>query len=171
MIDVVDVLDERYESKLKTLQNYQNQGSIFLGRSNTRTSNLVEYNNIYTYYALKLSSKSISPEIITASIFAYLDYKIRDDILLFDFPNEVKKITPESKLLTENEWELFYTNIAQFFASLESNKIRRIKGGKTRKNKRNKKHRKTRRNNKNKKRKTIKNKRNKKHRKRFSRKK
>lgn len=165
---IIDVLDERYESKLQTLKNYQNQGSIFLGRSNTRTSNLVEYNNIYTYYGIKLSSENISPEIITASIFAYLDYKIRDDILLFDFSNEVSSLQISSKLLTENEWELFYTNIAQFFANLK-NPNKRV-GGKTRRNKRNKK-RKTRRNKKNKKRKTRKNKKNKrkKTRKRFSR--
>ena len=141
LVDVLDVLDERYESKLYILQQYQNNGSKILRDSGINTADLVEYNNIYTYYALKLSYKSISPEIITASIFAYLDYKIRDDILLFDFPNEVTGLIPKSKLLTENEWDLFYTNIAHFFASLESNNKSR-KGGKTRKNKRNKKHRK-----------------------------
>ena len=113
-------IDERYKNIFTIIQTYQNTGKTPEG---VRQSDINVYNDIFTYYAYNLNSSGIYPEVITAVIFAYLDYKTNSDILLFKFPPQVNSLLPDNRLLSKIEWDTFYQNIVPFFAAFNNTNI------------------------------------------------
>ena len=129
-------IDDRYEEIFRIIQGYQNTARTPEG---VRQGGINIYNDIFTYYAYNLNENKIHPEVTTAVIFAYLDYKTNSDILLFKFPQEVNDLLPNNQLLSKNDWDTFYNGIVPFFAAFHTQAHlggnNRRKGGTKKRNK------------------------------------
>ena len=113
-------VEDRYKNIFSIFATIQNTGSP---PQNVRRSDVNIYNDILTYYAYNLNEYGIDPEIITAVILSYIDYKVNSDILFFMLPPSVNQLLPDNKLLSKNNWETFYENIVPFFAAFKNTNI------------------------------------------------
>jgi hypothetical protein len=126
-------IDDRYKEKFSIIIEYQNTAKV---KNRVRRDDINNYNDIFTYYAYNLNDNGIYPEVTTAIIFAYLDYKTNSDILLFKFPRQVNDLLPNNQLLSKNDWDTFYEKIVPFFAAFTNENIEsimKLNGGRRRK--------------------------------------
>jgi hypothetical protein len=120
-------IDDIYKEKFDIIQGFQASGVL---SKEVRQSSINNYNDIFSYYAYNLNENQIYPEVTTAIIFAYLDYKTNSDILLFKFPRQVNDLLSNNQLLSKKDWDTFYEKIVPFFAALENRNIKLgFKGG------------------------------------------